>query len=160
MKILLTVAVLALTTSWVTLASAEVDEAMMAEMENCAVCKHLTDNPALLEQMTWETFKIDNGALCVTTAPKEMKGEFNALSEKMKSAMEQVKADKQAGKDVEVCELCSSMGAIMETGAKEKEIKTANGCIHMMTSDDPAVVQKIHANADQAIAMQKQMANK
>lgn len=161
MKTLFTVAILALTASWATLASAEsLDEAMLADMEKCAVCKHLTDNPALLEQMTWETFKIDNGAMCVTTAPKEMKSEFDALGQKVKSAMEQVKADKQAGKDVEVCELCASMGALMETGAKEKEIKTATGSIHLMTSDDPTVVQKIHANADKAIAMQKQMTAK
>jgi hypothetical protein len=49
----------------------------------------------------------------------------------------------------------------MKTGAvKEKEIQLTNGSIHMMTSDDPAIVAKIHAEADKAIEMQKQMAQK
>lgn len=161
MKSFLTVAILALTASWATLTcAAPPDEAMMAEMEKCAVCKHLAANPALLQNMSWETFKIDNGMLCVMSAPKEMKSELEALGQKMDAEMEKIKADKLAGKEVEVCALCASMGELMETGAKEQEIKTATGMIHLMTSADPAVVAKIHANADKAIAMQKQMAAK
>ena len=160
MKTTLTLAILALSVNWATLiCAAPPDEAMKADMEKCAVCKHLAANPALLQNMSWETFKIDNGMLCVMSAPKEMKSELEALFQKMEAEMERIKADKLAGKEVEVCALCASMGELMETGAKEQEIKTATGMIHLMTSADPAVVQKIHASADQAIAMQKHMAS-
>jgi hypothetical protein len=161
MKTLLTIATLALVASGAMSAvAASSEDAMMAEMEKCAVCKNLAANPELLENMTWETHKLDNGMMCVTTVSEEFKADFDSLNAKVKTSVEKVKADQQQGKAVPLCDLCADMGQITEAGAKEKEIKIPNGSIHMMTSDDPAVVEKIHANADKAIAMQKQMASK
>jgi hypothetical protein len=142
------------------IAAAQDEAAMKAEMEKCAVCKNLAANPELMNAMTWETHKIDNGMLCVSTVPKEKKSEFDALNAKMKASIEQVKADEQQGKTPELCELCKDMGDLLKAGAKEKEIALSNGSIHMLTSDDPAVVAKIHASADKAIDMQKQIAQK
>jgi hypothetical protein len=141
-------------------AAAQDEAAMKAEMEKCAVCKNLAANPELMNAMTWETHKIDNGMLCVSTVPKEKKSDFDALNAKMKASIEQVKADEQQGKTPEICELCKGMGDLLKAGAKEKEIALSNGAIHMLTSDDPAVVAKIHAEADKAIDMQKQIAQK
>jgi hypothetical protein len=137
------------------------DQAVMAEMEKCDMCKHIAANPELMQNMTWETHKIDNGMLCVSTVPKEKMSDFQALNAKMKSTMDKMKTDADAGKQPELCFLCEGMAALMKTGAvKEKEIQLTNGSIHMMTSDDPAMVAKIHAEADKAIDMQKQMAQK
>jgi hypothetical protein len=162
MKSFLTVAAVALVASLSSLASAAShdEDAMKAEMEKCAVCKNLAANPELMNAMTWETHKIDNGLLCVTTVPKEKKSEFDALNAKMKASIEQVKADEQQGKTPELCELCKEMSELTKAGAKEKEIALSNGSIHMLTSDDPAVVAKIHAHADKAMDMQKQIAQK
>jgi hypothetical protein len=157
MKARFALGIMAAFTCWIALASAATEEEMKAEMEKCAVCKHLVAKPDLMKEMTWETHKIDNGMLCVSTVPKEKKGEFDALNKEMKVAIEEVKAAEQQGKPVELCELCASWGELMKAGATEKEIALSNGSIHMITSSDPAVVAKIHAQADKAIAIQKDM---
>jgi hypothetical protein len=68
-----------------------------------------------------------------------------------------VQADQKAGKPVELCGLCATMGELMKTNAKQQHIETATGAIHLCTSNDPAVVKTIHAMADKAIAEQKKM---
>lgn len=152
MKTVLGIAAMMLTTA---LAIAASQEEMMAEMEKCAVCKHLAAKPELMKDMTWETHKIDNGMIVVSTAPKDKIDEFKALGKKMEAAAEEVKAADQQGNPVELCDMCASWGELMKAGAKEKQIELTNGSVHLITSDDPAVVAKIHAEADKAIAMQK-----
>jgi hypothetical protein len=49
------------------------------------------------------------------------------------------------------------MGELHKLNAKMQHIDTKTGGIHMATSDDPAIVKKIHAFADKAIAEQKKM---
>ncbi len=159
MKSLLALALIVASASSAVAAN-DTEQAMMEGMKKCAVCKHLTDNPELMKSMTWETHKIDNGMLCVTTAPKEQRDNFVDLNEKMHAEIEKVKADQKSGKEVQLCDMCADMGKLVEAGANEKEIQIPNGSIHMLTSSDPAVVAKIHANADKAISMQKQMAQK
>jgi hypothetical protein len=127
------------------------------EMQKCAVCKYLAEKPELMEKMTWETHKIDNGMISVASAPKEAKDEFHAVHEKMMQAVAKVKADQQQGKPVELCSYCESMSDLMKAGAKQENVDTATGTVCLVTSNDPAVVQKIHAAAEKAIADQRQM---
>ena len=159
MKAIIPLAVLGLAVAWSNSVVAE-DETgkIMAEMKKCAVCKHLAENPQVMMSMGWETHKIDNGMLSITTVPSKMKKDFDEVSEKMHQAIEQVQADKKAGKEVQLCNFCSSMAELMKAGAKEQRIETKTGEIHLCTSDDPAVVKKIHEQADKAIAIQKQIA--
>jgi hypothetical protein len=158
MKARFALGLVALFTCGLALVHAASEAEMKAEMEKCAFCKHIAANPALMEKMTWETHKIDNGMLCVSTVPKEMKSDFDALSAKMKATMEQLGPDAQQGQEPELCEICEDMAELMKEGVKEKTIELTNGSIHMMTSDDPATVAKIHAAADKAIEMQKEIA--
>jgi hypothetical protein len=108
--------------------------------------------------MGWETHKIDNGMLSLTTVPKDKKKDFDKVNGKMRRAIEQVKADAKAGKEVHLCSFCSEMAQLMKAGAKQQHIETESGEIELCTSDDPAVVKKIHELADKAIAIQKQIA--
>jgi hypothetical protein len=159
MKALVSLAVFGLVAACSSSAFAQLDhEKMMAEMKKCDVCKNLAEKPELMKSMTWETHKIDNGMLSVTSAPRKMKKDLAEVSEKMHQAIEQVKADAKEGKDVHLCGFCSAMGELMKAGAKEQDITTTAGEIHLCTSDDPAVVKKIHEMADHAIAIQKQIA--
>jgi hypothetical protein len=163
MKTLSVLTSIALVVSMAALVSAASNDqaAIMAGMQKCDMCKHIAANPELMQNMTWETHKIDNGMLCVSTVPKEKMSDFQALNAKMKSTMDKMKTDAAAGKQPELCALCEGMAELMKSDAvKEKEIQLTNGSIHMMTSDDPAIVAKIHAEADKAIDMQKQMAQK
>src|SRR3954454_11691749 len=94
MKAFVPLAVLGLTVAWSGSAFAQLDhQKMMAEMKKCDVCKNLAENPELMKNMSWETHKIDNGMLSVTSVPKKMNKDLAAVSEKMHQAIEQVKVD-------------------------------------------------------------------
>lgn len=161
MKPLLTFAALALILGAGAVAVSETPseamDKMMAEMKNCDVCKSMADKEALMQNSTWETHKIDNGMLCVMTVPKEYMSEFKSCHALMMKNYEQVKADEAAGKEVHLCSFCKSMADLEKAGAKQQEIKTETGAVNLMTSNDPGVVQQIHATADHAIEMQKQI---
>jgi hypothetical protein len=158
MRAVITVAFLGLVAcSAVVLVADSPNDAVLAEMKKCAVCKSLAENPKFMSQMTWETHKIDNGMLCVSSVPKESVKEFEALHAKMMQSVDKVKSESKAGKKVELCSFCEGMGSLEKSGAKHQVIPTATGAVSLITSSDPEVVKKIHAQADEAIAMQKKM---
>jgi hypothetical protein len=158
MKTIVLLAALGLVVTWSSLVFAETaQDKMLAEMEKCAVCKFMAEDPDLMKDMTWETHKIDNGMLCLTTVPKENKKEFDAVSAKMMQAIAKLEADPAHAKEAKLCSFCRSMGELHKLHAKMQHIDTQTGAIHMVTSDDPALVKKIHAMADKAIAEQKKM---
>jgi hypothetical protein len=126
-------------------------------MKRCEVCKVLAEKPVLMEHMRWETHKIDNGMLCVASVSEEHKKDFDAAHKKMMQCIAKVTADQKAGKKVQLCSFCVGMGDLMKAGAKQQEINTATGAISLITSSDPATVEKIHAQADKAIAEQKKL---
>jgi hypothetical protein len=158
MKTIVSLAALGLVAGWSSAALAQNDEhSITEEMQKCAVCKNMAENPALMKAMTWETHKLDNGMLCLTTVPKELKKEFDAVSAKMMQEIAKLEADPAHAKEVALCSFCTSMGELHKLNAKMQHIDTKTGGIHLATSDDPAIVKKIHAMADKAIAEQKKM---
>jgi hypothetical protein len=160
MKAIFSLVVLGLAVAWSSSVFAENEtDKMLAEMKKCDVCKNLIENPELLMSMDWETHKTENGMLSLSTVPKKKKKDFDKVNGKMRHAIEQVTADVKAGKEVHLCSFCSEMAELMKAGAKQQHIETKTGEIEMCTSDDPAVVKKIHELADKAIAMQKQIAD-
>ena len=110
-----------------------------------------------MKSMNWETHKIDNGMLSVASVPKDKKSEFDAVHAQMKQNVAQVEADQAQGKAVELCDYCKTMGELLKSGAKKQDIDTATGGICLVTSNDPATVEKIHIAADKAIAEQEKM---
>jgi hypothetical protein len=158
MKTIVSLAALGLAVGWSSAAVAQIEEHNIAEeMQKCAVCKYMGENPELMKAMIWETHKIENGMLGLTTVPKEMKKEFDTASAKMMQEIAKLEADPTYAKKAELCSFCASMGELSKLGAKMQHIDTKTGAIHMVTSDDPATVKKIHALADKAIAEQKKM---
>jgi hypothetical protein len=153
----MTVAILGFACSALWLSADSPPDAVLTEMKKCAVCKSLAENPKFMSQMTWETHKIENGMLCVSSVPKESKAEFASLHGKMMQSVEKVKSDSKAGKKVELCSFCEGMGSLEKAGAKHQVIETQTGAVSLITSTDPDVVKKIHAQADEAIAMQKKI---
>lgn len=147
---------LLLTVATVAVAATTVEK-MMEEMGKCDVCKTMVDKPELMEHSTWESHKIDNGMLCVMNVPKEYQDQFNAAHAEMMRQIAQVKANEQAGHETHLCSFCRSMADLEKAGAKQQEIKTETGAVTLVTSQDPSVIAKIHATADQAIEVQKQL---
>jgi hypothetical protein len=133
------------------------NDALLAEFKKCAVCKAMVENSKLMTQTNAETHKIDNGMLCVTTVPKELVKDFASVHAKMMENVAKAKSDIAAGKKVEMCSFCEGMGDLEKAGATHQVIPTSTGAVSLMTSTDPDVVKKIHAQADKAIAMQKKM---
>jgi hypothetical protein len=157
MRTVIAVAFLGLLACVVAVSAEQQNDALLAEMKKCAICKEMAENPKLMSQVSWETHKIDNGALSVSTVPKESVKQMAALHEKMMKNVEKAKSDLQSGKKVEMCSFCEGMGELEKSGAKIQTIHTSTGAVSLITSPDPEVVKKIHAHADQAIAMQKKM---
>lgn len=139
------------------LAYAVADDDPMADMKKCAVCKVMVESPGLMESMTWECHKVDAGMLCLAAVPKDMKKQYDEVHKKMMENVEHVKAESAAGRDVELCHFCSSMGDLEKAGAKAETVDTATGSIYLLTAREPALVAKIHAHADEAIGQQKAM---
>lgn len=130
-----------------------------AEFKNCAVCKSMA-KPGLMDHMTFETHKIDNGMLCVATVDKDHVKEFETAHKELMANAAKAEADQKAGKEVKLCGFCQGVSELMKAGVKHQEVPTARGAVTLFTSDNPSVVSQIHQHADQAIAMQKEMAAK
>jgi hypothetical protein len=79
------------------------------------------------------------------------------LHAKMMKDVKQVEADRRSGKKVELCAFCEGVSELQKAGAKEQVIETETGAISLLTSTEPTLVAKIHAQADKAIAEQKKM---
>jgi hypothetical protein len=156
MKALLSAAAASLVAASSLAIAATADQAM-EEMKKCAVCKVIAEDPDLMESMTWECHKVESGMLCLMTVPKDKKEKFDEVHKKMKENIAKVKADQAAGKEAELCSFCKGMGELEQAGAKSESVDTKTGEIYMVTATDPALIAKIHAHADQAIAEQKEM---
>lgn len=110
--------------------------------ESCICCKPMHDNPALMSRMKWETHKITNGLMMVAAPPEGMIDEFEATCHAMHTAAENAKPSDP------MCGFCLSFTELAKAGAKVEEVKTGVGQMTLITSDDPAVVKKIHAHSD------------
>ena len=114
------------------------------DMKNCGFCKHLMDDPEMLNHCTWEHHKIDNGMVVVTT----VEDAYLPSYQKAMAVMEEVGKNMEAGEMVPMCGMCQAMGSIFMKGAKYTSIDTKHGSVALFTSDNPEVVKEIHAFVD------------
>jgi hypothetical protein len=116
------------------------EESHWFDMENCGFCKHLTEDPDLLPNTIWEHHKISNGLVSVTTVKPEFMGSHMTAMQKM----EEVGKKMEAGEPVTMCNYCKAYGDLMAAGAKIEYVATKTGNVILTTSNDEAVVAKIH----------------
>ena len=110
------------------------------DLQNCSFCKHLTTDPKLMENMTWDHYDISNGVISVTTVNPE----FMASYKKAMDEMEKVGAEMTKGKtDVYMCGNCEYYGKMMQAGVKFEYVPTKTGVIVLFTSDKPEVIDMI-----------------
>ena len=114
------------------------------DMKNCGFCKHLLDDPEMLEHCTWENHKISNGMITVSTVDDEYLESYRTALRKMEETGKKM----QEGEMVPMCGMCQAMGALMMSGATYEAGDTKHGSFSLLTSDDPEVVKKIHAFVD------------
>jgi hypothetical protein len=111
------------------------------DMENCAFCSNLIEDPKLLDNMVWEHHEISNGIVTVTT----IKPEFLESYRKASAAMDAVGKRIAAGEQVPMCGMCQSMGSFFMKGAKMDYVETSVGDVMLLTSSDSTVVAEIKA---------------
>jgi hypothetical protein len=114
------------------------------DMENCAFCKKLVQDPVLLDHVKWENHAVASGMLSITVVETA----YAASWAKANAAMETVAKDMQSGKvdptKVKMCGHCAAYGQLMMAGAKTESVDGEGADVMLVTSNDPQVVAQIH----------------
>jgi hypothetical protein len=111
-----------------------------ADFHNCALCKPLMAEPNLMQNMKWDTKKIATGMVSITTVPPD----FEQAYARAHSAMMANVAKLEAGTPMDLCPFCQGMNKLAAAGAKIENIDGAGAHVMVVSSQDPAVIQKIH----------------
>jgi hypothetical protein len=118
------------------------------DMENCEFCKHLVEDPGLLEHTHWETHKIDNGAVTIMSVDPEYRESYLKAGKAMAELGEKMMSGEVNPMSVRMCGHCMMYGQIMMAGAEMQEIRSEIADVSIMTADNPDVVKMIHQLVD------------
>lgn len=152
MKRVLTLTLLLLVSA--TINAQEEDNVGWFDMGNCEICQQMAGIQGAMQHIKWEIHQLENGCLSVTVLPDDLKEQWTAA---MKGVEESV-AQLEQGKEMKLCGYCQSMSALMVAGAKKQSLETVAGHVDLITSDDPAIVKKIHAHVSRTLEETKKMA--
>jgi len=120
------------------------EEPAWFDMENCAFCKHLIENPDLLDNMTWEQYNISDGIVEVTMVKDEYKEAYHKAIKGIEQTAQEMAAGKQG---LKMCGHCRYYGMMMMAGAKMETVEASVGDITLITSEDPETVKMIQEYA-------------
>ena len=126
------------------------------DMEKCEFCKPMMETKGLMSHMKWEHHNIADGTLSIT----KVDDDYVDAYKKAEAKMDVVAKRWMGGEKVYVCNMCKSMGAIMQAGAKTDNIESGNTFIQVTSSTDPEVVNMIHGWTDRTNSEMKAMAQK
>lgn len=140
MKILLNVALVLMLTTGIAVA----DSDSWFDMQNCEICVGMTENPELMQNMTWNHYDVDNGMVSVTNVEPAFLDAYNKAHAKMDVAIKRA----QAGEALNMCNMCKGIGGFSMAGAKMESVESGNVFIGLTTASDPKVVDMIHTWAE------------
>lgn len=132
------------------------DQLAWFDAERCAICEPMAKADNLMQSLEWETHDIDNGMVMVTMVDKPMLEKYQQVCAKMHEKAAKVAAGEVRG--AKCCGFCNAFGEVLGSGAKMQQVNTGFGQITIVTADDPAVVEKIHAMSAKTQAEMKKMA--
>jgi len=89
----------------------------------------------------------EEGLMSVTVVAPGYEDAFTRTMTNMKATSEKL----MTGEKMYLCGFCQSYGALHMTGANFERFETIGGYIKLVTSGDPAVVEKIHAHGQRTI---------
>jgi hypothetical protein len=112
--------------------------------QNCYFCQPLTETEGLMEHVSWENYKIANGIVSVTTYAPEWKDKMKAAS----AAMQKRWAEYDPTKEYHMCGMCRAWTQLPLDKIKMENVEFTGGELSLSTSDDPAIVAKLHEIAD------------
>ncbi|MBU0741255.1 hypothetical protein KKG45_03915 [bacterium] len=117
------------------------------DLENCGMCKNLTEDSELFANMTWDNQLFANGLVEVNTVPAAYEERF----QKLMARMQAVAARLQAGEQMPLCAMCRSYGALMMAGADMDYFTSGDTHISIISSKDPDVVKMIRTHGQRTI---------
>lgn len=109
------------------------------DLEKCAFCKQIASQPGLLQHMKTEYHNTKTGIISVTYIDKEYEAAFAKAQQGMKQAVEDI----SAGKPVEMCKHCSTIGSFYGMGIMPETIKSEKCIITVYSSTDADAVTKL-----------------
>ncbi len=109
------------------------------DLQKCAFCKTLADQPGLLDHMKTQYHKLHNGTMSITHIDKEYQPGFAKALEAMKPVVQ----DLQAGKKVYTCPHCTMLGQLYMAGVMPDEVKSGDDIMEVYTSTDSTMVKKL-----------------
>jgi len=117
------------------------------DLESCAMCKTLTDDQELFENMVWDNQLFANGMVEITTVPIHFEKRFEKLMGKMQATGNRM----MAGEQLPMCGMCLSYGKLMMAGATMDRMQSGNSHITVISSRDPQVVELIRTHGQTTI---------
>jgi hypothetical protein len=125
------------------------EEGSWFDLQSCAFCSHLMQEPGLMENMGWEHHLTQAGMISVTTFKNDAAAEaYERATAKMDEAGKQL----AAGADLHMCNFCKSMMSLYTSGEVQfEDIPFQGGRILLVSSANPEMVQKIHAHGQRTI---------
>lgn len=132
-------------------------EAGWFDMEHCQICSPMAKHPEMMQEMEWETHKIDSGMLMVAQIPEKHRKAFEGMCEKSHTLAAEL-AEKNQTENL--CGFCQGFQELTKAGAKEQVIQTGFGNITLVTSPDSKVVKDIHKHAERSQVEAKKMEEK
>ncbi|MCH7689544.1 MAG: hypothetical protein IIA17_00685 [candidate division Zixibacteria bacterium] len=117
------------------------------DLENCSMCKGMTAQEGLMENMTWDHYLTKNGMMTVGTVAEGYEEKYQASHKTMKEAVEKLKA----GEEMYLCGFCTRHGELARAGVNMERFTTKVGDVSLMTSSDEKQIEEIHAFAQKTI---------
>ena len=114
------------------------------DYENCAFCKTLLEDPGLLEHSTWENHAIKNGSMSIVVVDPQYAEAMATAEKKMSDLGNKISKGEVNPMTMKMCGHCMSFGMIVMSGVNMERVNAEAAVITMMTSDDPAMVQRLH----------------
>ncbi len=123
------------------------EEAPFVDMLNCPICKNVSNEKGLMENMTWEHHLTATGIMTVSTVKPEYQPQFDRAKAGMKDLVGKV----LAGEKMDICDYCTSITSLLKEGAKADNITTHGADVMVISSTDKEMIQKIRVHGQQAI---------
>ena len=114
------------------------------DFENCVFCKFLTEDPNLMENSTWENHAIKNGSMNIMVVAPEYLEAMAEAENKMSILGNKMSSGEVNPMTMKMCGHCMNYGMIMMSGVNMERINGEAAIITLMTSDDPAMIERLH----------------
>jgi len=117
------------------------EELPWLDLQNCAMCKPLTAEKGLMENMDWAQYNISGGFVAMTTVNGEYIDAYRTAHEGMNATVARL----QGGEHLELCGSCMAIGTCMMKGATQDYVQTPTGDLWIVTATDPELVAELQA---------------